>query len=264
MKSSKYLSLVVAALTGCHIIAPYDPDKQDSSAITGDAPPPGDIKYDGLKLEGPVATLDGGGCSAGILHSDFSTKPPGWLPSYHCGQHSESFGDCGTPCWSASNTYLNKTFSSSSIKKFTLGLRFKMVKAPTCDVVLFRLGTLLGPTSELDYGIRLMIGKSDNGNPELQVRTTGKINLGATGIRLAQLSESTWYSVELRGRAYGYYQIYLLDVAVTGDDKTNKQWSSWVSYQYFYTLKSYQFGALTKDCCKPLIDFDWVCFMDRY
>ena len=262
---AKYLPLLLlASLAGCHIIVPYDPDQQDGGSLFGDGPPPGDIKYDGLKLEGPVTRLDGGGCEKGILHADFATKPSGWIFKYHCGQSEEKITDCGTPCLSVSDTYLNDTFATQSVQQFTFGLRFKMVKAPACEVVLFRLGTKLGPLTDLDHGIRLAINRDQNANPELQLLTRGRISWGTSGLRLAQLKESTWYSVELRGRAYGYYQIYLLDVAVTGDDATNVQQSNWVSYQYFNSLKSYQFGALTRDCCKPQIDYDWVCFVDRY
>ncbi len=140
-----------------------------------------------------------------------------------------------------------------------------MVKAPACEVVLFRLGTRLGPLTDLQHGIRLIISPlTPTHDPELQVVTRGRLTWGTSGRSMVKLKESTWYTVELRGRAYGYYQIHLLDMHVSGDDASKFALSNWVSYQYFSSLTSYQFGALSKDCCKPRIDFDWVCFVDRY
>lgn len=266
MRLPVYLALpLLVLLAGCHVLVPYDPSGDSGSSPGDGRQPPRDMKFDGLKLEGPVTSLDGGGCQKGILHSDFASQPPDWLPkdAINCGGKN-SFGDCGTPCWHVSDNYLEKEFSpDTSIKQFTLGLRFKMVKAPACDVILFRLGTDIKYKSDLDYGIRLVIS-SASGTPELQLHTRGRITWGPRDARLAKLKESTWYSVELRGRTYSSWEIYLISGAVTGDDGTNIEWTNWSSYQYFYTLKSYQFGALTRECCKPLIDYDGVCFMDRY
>ena len=261
--------LLLATLTGCHIIVPYDPDQQDGGSLFGDGQQPGDIKFDGLNLEGPVTTLDGGGCSQGILHSDFATKPSGWLFKSHCKDSEVSMSDCGGPsCLSVADTYLNRSFTTKSVTQFTLGLRFKMRKAPTCETVLFRLGNALDlndPKSDLDYGIRLAISPvTSTLDPALWVYTTGRITWGPSGLPMAKLKESTWYSVEVRGRAVSSWQIYLLDVVLSENGQAIFQRTNWISYQYFSTLWAYQFGSLTRDCCKPQIDFDWVCFVDKY
>ncbi len=253
--------LLLVLLAGCHALVPYDPSSDGGS---GDGPKRPDLKFDGLKLEGPVTSLDGGSCQQGILHSDFASKPADWLPKDAlCGHGKDELTDCGTPCWHVSDSYLEKEFSPSSLKQFTLGLRFKMVKAPACEVVLFRLGSNVQKESDLGYGLRLVIGRTTGGAPELQLHTRSKVSWGPRDARLVQIKESTWYSVELRGRA-GSWQIYLISGVVTGDDGTTKHWNDWSTYQYFNSLKSYQFGALTRDCCKPQIDYDWVCFLNTF
>ncbi len=269
MIPAKYLSLpLLVVLAGCDLIFPYDP-AQDSSPPHGDGPKPpqGDFKFDGLSLEGPTTTLDGGGCSKGILNSDFATMPSGWLfkDAFCGGSGTHGITDCGGPsCLSVSDAFREETFATRSIKKFTLGLRFKMAKAPTCEVVLFRLGNRMSKKSDLDYGIRLAISPvTPYADPALWIYTLGRWSIvGATGLPLAKLKEAAWYSVEVRGRTV--WDIHVLDVVVSENGKPIFRRNDWLTAQWFNTLRSYQFGALTKNCCKPLIDYDWVCFLDQY
>lgn len=265
MKLAQILPLLLL-LSGCHLLFPYDP--AEDAGVSGDGPHTGDVTFDGLHLEGPRITLDGGGCAFGsgvpLLYSRFTTNQS-WLFQAHCKNSHVAFGQCAnTACVSVQDKYLSKSFSSESIPTFTLGMRFRMPKNPACDVLLFRLGTQLGADPELDleHGLRLMIHRGDKDQPELRVVIRSKGNWWSGLVRIAGIKADAWHTIELRGREY--YGYMLLDYLLTAPDGKTAHRSNVLTYQRMKNLNAYQFGSLSKDCCMAHIDYDWVCFVNQY